>query len=141
MATTVATTTTATTDTLATISKMVLKIITAPVNTSSVQNTTVTFPCEVMSTSAPSIEWWFTPAGSHVSEMVADQQGNTLPEYSVLQSSPRNLTLVVENVQFRRNHGTYTCRASSRDMNANVSAALNVVSKLFLTSCVAVTYR
>ena len=66
-----------------------------------------------------------------MSEMVADQQGNTLPEYSVLQSSPRNLTLVVENVQFRRNHGTYTCRASSRDMNANVSATLNVLGTNF----------
>lgn len=136
MATTVATTmeitdAATTTDTMATTNDEppieMLEIITAPVSTSVVQNTTVIFPCEVMSTSVSSIEWWFTPAGSQQSEKVADQQGNTLPDYSVIQSSADSLTLVIENVQFWRNHGTYTCTASSGDINANASAALNVL--------------
>lgn len=106
----------------------ILEFLIRPMNSSVVQSTTVTLQCVVMSTLEATIEWWFTTAGIQQSTMVANQQGTSLPNYAV-QSDESSLTLVIQNVQFLLNHGTYICRASSSSLIRIASASINVLCK------------
>ena len=105
-----------------------IEFITRPSNVTAVESAMVKFQCAASPRSDVVIEWWFMSSGSQDLQLVADQQGPRRVDYSA-QDSVGSLTLIIHNVQFPQNWGTYTCRVQSDSMSRVVSAVLTVLCK------------
>ena len=93
---------------------------------------TATFQCILTPPANVRIEWWFTPHGSQRRVLVADQHGATVANYTIVQGHTGSLTLVIQNVRYPNNWGTYTCSAQTSSMTREESAILTVLCKFTL---------